>query len=131
MSDGLGARGGGVREAGGECRTRRGTGAWQPGRAAARASCLSVDAGPCQQIQSHPDWTITASGTLHAVVPGPGRCGSRSFSHARIRGYSRSHATGAASIKEMGKVMAALKTAHGAELDMSRAGPVVKARLGA
>lgn len=38
--------------------------------------------------------------------------------------------TGAASPKEMGKVMAALKTAHGAALDMSRAGPLVKARLG-
>lgn len=38
--------------------------------------------------------------------------------------------TGAASPKEMGRVMAALKTAHGAALDMSRAGPLVKARLG-
>ncbi len=38
--------------------------------------------------------------------------------------------TGAASPKEIGKVMAALKTAHGAALDMSRAGPLVKARLG-
>lgn len=40
-------------------------------------------------------------------------------------------ATSAASMKEMGKVMAALKAAHGAELDMSRAGPLVKAKLGA
>ncbi len=38
--------------------------------------------------------------------------------------------TGAVSPKEMGKVMAALKSAHGAVLDMSRVGPVVKARLG-
>lgn len=38
-------------------------------------------------------------------------------------------ATGAASPKDMGKVMAALKAAHGAGLDMGRAGPVVKARL--
>lgn len=38
-------------------------------------------------------------------------------------------ATGAASMKEMGKVMAALKAKHGAELDMSRAGPLVKAKL--
>lgn len=37
--------------------------------------------------------------------------------------------TGAASPKEMGKVMAALKAAHGAALDMSRANPLVKARL--
>ena len=39
-------------------------------------------------------------------------------------------ATGAASGKEMGKVMAALKAQHGAALDMGRAGPIVKARLG-
>ncbi len=38
--------------------------------------------------------------------------------------------TGAVSPKDMGKVMAALKSAHGAVLDMSRVGPVVKARLG-
>ena len=38
--------------------------------------------------------------------------------------------TGAASIKEMGKVMAALKTKHAAVLDMAKAGPMVKARLG-
>ncbi len=38
-------------------------------------------------------------------------------------------ATGATSGKEMGRVMAALKAAHGAALDMSRAGPLVKARL--
>jgi uncharacterized protein YqeY len=38
--------------------------------------------------------------------------------------------TGAASIKDMGKVMAALKTKHAATLDMARAGPLVKARLG-
>ncbi len=38
--------------------------------------------------------------------------------------------TGAGSVKEMGKVMAALKAAHGAALDMGRAGPLVKARLG-
>lgn len=37
--------------------------------------------------------------------------------------------TGATSPKDMGKVMAALKAAHGAALDMGRAGPVVKARL--
>jgi uncharacterized protein YqeY len=38
-------------------------------------------------------------------------------------------ATGAASAKDMGKVMAALKQAHGAALDMGRVGPLVKARL--
>ena len=38
--------------------------------------------------------------------------------------------TGAASIKEMGKVMAALKARHAATLDMARVGPVVKAKLG-
>ena len=39
-------------------------------------------------------------------------------------------ATGATSIKEMGKVMAALKGKHAAVLDMAKAGPMVKARLG-
>jgi len=38
-------------------------------------------------------------------------------------------ATGAASIKDMGKVMAALRTEHAATLDMAKAGPMVKARL--
>ncbi len=37
--------------------------------------------------------------------------------------------TGATTAKEMGKVMAALKAAHGAALDMGRVGPLVKARL--
>jgi uncharacterized protein YqeY len=37
--------------------------------------------------------------------------------------------TGAASIKDMGKVMAALKAKYAAALDMSKAGPMVKARL--
>lgn len=37
--------------------------------------------------------------------------------------------TGAASIKDMGKVMAALKAKHAATLDMSKAGPLVKAAL--
>ena len=36
---------------------------------------------------------------------------------------------GATSVKDMGKVMAALKK-HGAALDMSRANPLVKAKLG-
>ena len=38
--------------------------------------------------------------------------------------------TGAASIKEMGKVMAALKAKHAAVLDMAKVGPIVKAKLG-
>lgn len=38
--------------------------------------------------------------------------------------------TGATSVKEMGKVMAALKGKHAAVLDMAKAGPMVKARLG-
>jgi uncharacterized protein YqeY len=38
--------------------------------------------------------------------------------------------TGAASVKDMGKVMAALKQRHAAALDMARAGSVVRARLG-
>ncbi len=38
--------------------------------------------------------------------------------------------TGAASVKDMGKVMAALKARHGATLDMSKVGPLVKAALG-
>ncbi len=37
--------------------------------------------------------------------------------------------TGAASQKEMGKVMAALKAKHGAGLDMARASALVRARL--
>jgi uncharacterized protein len=37
--------------------------------------------------------------------------------------------TGATSIKDMGKVMAALRAKHAAALDMAKAGPVVKARL--
>jgi uncharacterized protein YqeY len=39
--------------------------------------------------------------------------------------------TGAAGIKDMGKVMAALKAKHAATLDMAKAGPMVKARLSA
>lgn len=39
--------------------------------------------------------------------------------------------TGAASVKDMGKVMAALKARHAASLDMAKAGPMVKARLSA
>ena len=39
-------------------------------------------------------------------------------------------ATGAASVKDMGKVMAELRARHGASLDMGRAGAAVKARLG-
>ena len=38
-------------------------------------------------------------------------------------------ATGAQGIKDMGKVMAALRASHGPALDMGRAGPIVKARL--
>jgi uncharacterized protein YqeY len=38
-------------------------------------------------------------------------------------------ATGAASVKDMGKVMAALKASHGAVLDMGRANGAVKSRL--
>lgn len=37
--------------------------------------------------------------------------------------------TGAAAMKDMGRVMAALKQAHGAALDMARANPLVRARL--
>jgi len=38
--------------------------------------------------------------------------------------------TGAQSVKDMGKVMAALKARHGASLDMAKAGASVKAALG-
>ena len=38
--------------------------------------------------------------------------------------------TGATGIKDMGKVMAALKAKHAASLDMAKVGPMVKARLG-
>ena len=37
---------------------------------------------------------------------------------------------GAASVKDMGKVMAILRAKHAATLDMSKAGPMVKAALG-
>ena len=37
---------------------------------------------------------------------------------------------GASSLKEMGRVMAVLKAKHAAEMDMGRAGPMVKAALG-
>ena len=37
--------------------------------------------------------------------------------------------TGATSIKDMGKVMAALRTKYAATLDMAKAGSIVKARL--
>jgi uncharacterized protein len=37
--------------------------------------------------------------------------------------------TGAGSIKDVGKVMAALRTKHAATLDMAKAGQMVKARL--
>jgi uncharacterized protein YqeY len=39
--------------------------------------------------------------------------------------------TGAASIKDMGKVMAELRAKHAATMDMAKAGPLVKAKLGA
>jgi uncharacterized protein YqeY len=39
-------------------------------------------------------------------------------------------ATGAAGIKDMGKVMAALKAKHAGSMDFSRAGALVKAELG-
>ena len=38
--------------------------------------------------------------------------------------------TGAASVKDMGKVMAALKSKHAATLDMGQAGALVRAKLG-
>jgi hypothetical protein len=38
-------------------------------------------------------------------------------------------ATGAATMKDMGRVMAELKARHGTALDLSRAGPMVKAGL--
>lgn len=38
-------------------------------------------------------------------------------------------ATGAASVKDMGKVMAMLKAKHGAALDMAAVGPLVKSAL--
>ena len=37
--------------------------------------------------------------------------------------------TGAAGIRDMGKVMAALRARHAATLDLAKAGPLVKARL--
>ncbi|MDA8253945.1 MAG: GatB/YqeY domain-containing protein [Rhodospirillales bacterium] len=39
-------------------------------------------------------------------------------------------ATGAAGVKDMGRVMAALKAQHAATLDMARVGPLVRAKLG-
>jgi uncharacterized protein len=37
--------------------------------------------------------------------------------------------TGAAGMKDMGKVMATLRSRHGATLDMARVGPIVRAKL--
>ena len=37
---------------------------------------------------------------------------------------------GAATVKDMGKVMAVLRAKHAAALDMAKAGPLVKAALG-
>jgi len=39
--------------------------------------------------------------------------------------------TGAASVKDMGRVMAALKERHAGQVDMAKAGAAVRARLGA
>ncbi|MDE2582572.1 MAG: GatB/YqeY domain-containing protein [Rhodospirillales bacterium] len=39
-------------------------------------------------------------------------------------------ATGAAAVRDMGKVMAELRARHAASLDMARVGPLVKAKLG-
>ena len=39
--------------------------------------------------------------------------------------------TGAMTIKDMGRVMAALRARHAATIDMAKAGPIVKARLSA
>ena len=38
--------------------------------------------------------------------------------------------TGAASIKDMGKVMAELRARHAGTMDFAKAGPIVKAALG-
>jgi uncharacterized protein YqeY len=38
--------------------------------------------------------------------------------------------TGASSVKDMGKVMAALKERHAGQVDMTKAGPAVRAKLG-
>lgn len=38
--------------------------------------------------------------------------------------------TGAASVKDMGRVMAVLKARHAGQMDFSKIGPLVKARLG-
>ena len=38
--------------------------------------------------------------------------------------------TGAAGMRDMGRVMASLRASHGSDLDMARAGGLVKARLG-
>jgi hypothetical protein len=37
--------------------------------------------------------------------------------------------TGAASVKDMGRVMAALKAKHAATMDMGKVGPIVRAKL--
>ena len=40
------------------------------------------------------------------------------------------HETNATGMKDMGKVMGALKAKHGAAIDMAKVGPIVKAKLG-
>ena len=57
-----------------------------------------------------------------AAADGRGRHGARRSTAAIAE-------TGAASIKDMGKVMAALRAKHAATLDMAKAGPMVKAKL--
>lgn len=56
----------------------------------------------------------------------PRQMGDRAIAAAVDAAIAQAGATG---IKDMGKVMAELKTTHAATLDMSRAGPIVKARL--
>ncbi len=63
-----------------------------------------------------------------AVIEGflPRRMDEAAMAEAIAEAITESAASGP---KDMGKVMAALKARHGATLDLSRAGPLVKARL--
>ena len=55
----------------------------------------------------------------------------QAMDEAALRGAVRTaiSETGAASVKDMGRVMAALKARHGATMDMAAAGPLVRAAL--
>ena len=107
----------------------------------ARSLFYSVDFGEIERLQHAGDWDalgvrmidaaqrlerggadfiVLCTNTMHKVAPAI---------EAAVAGAIAE--SGAASIKDMGKVMAVLRAKHAAALDMAKAGPIVKARLSA